>query len=462
MLDKEKPFESIDRLSKQLGDVFSMNFGNERVVVISRDRLFREAFLKDGHNFSGRPSLFVHESCWGKGHVINDGPETVELRRFFGNFIRQKLQGKSGKSLQEIVDEEVEQMIQRVDTNLAKGENQLDIEDAVFYAIGNVMTRLILGRSCPHGSEEFRQSAAWLKTTTELMERTAPLTFLPWLRYFPFKGFGYWEMKKQARKVNQMMMDDIKMRRQTKEYLDQSNNDLTTNLLRKIDEIKQNDLQKKDPSLKCYSDEMTARIMTEMFFAGIQTECGTFSWAFLYLVEFPDVQERLRGLIHKTFGQDGKVHWSERQKIPYLEATVMEVQRCANIAPFGIFHRNRQEAILDGYQIPKDSIILMNIWSTMRDFQLFPEPEKFNPERFLTKDGSEIDKDSLHGLYPYGIGPRICLGESIARCELFTVIGTLLQKYRFRKIPNVEYNMERKMQLIIQPDPYKLVIERVC
>lgn len=65
----------------------------------------------------------------------------------------------------------------------------------------------------------FSQSAAWLKTTTELMEKSAPLTFLPWLRYFPPNGFGYWDMKKQAEKVGRMMMDDIKERRETKGWL---------------------------------------------------------------------------------------------------------------------------------------------------------------------------------------------------------------------------------------------------
>ncbi len=78
------------------------------------------------------------------------------------------------------------------------------------------------------------------------------------------------------------------------EYKDPKKCDLTSVFLRKIDEVNQNSGEKKELEEKCFSKTKLARIMTEMFFAGIQTECNTFGWAFLYFIEHPEVQEKCR------------------------------------------------------------------------------------------------------------------------------------------------------------------------
>ncbi|VDK17707.1 unnamed protein product [Anisakis simplex] len=90
-LNSVKPFETIDYWSREYGDIFSVFFGTQRVIVISRARLMRDAFLKQADNFSGRPTLFVHESCWGRGHIISDGDENTEMRKFLSKYLRQSM-----------------------------------------------------------------------------------------------------------------------------------------------------------------------------------------------------------------------------------------------------------------------------------------------------------------------------------------------------------------------------------
>lgn len=93
---------------------------------------------------------------------------------------------------------------------------------------------------------------------------------------------------------------------------------------------------------------MLARVMTELFFAGIQTEVFTFCWAFLYLVHYPHVQERLRKEIHDQVppplssltlhfqvGLNGEIAWERRSELPYLEAVVHEVRCLVSLAFLG-------------------------------------------------------------------------------------------------------------------------------
>ncbi len=127
--------------------------------------------------------------------------------------------------------------------------------------------------------------------------------------------------------------------------------------------------------------------MTELFFAGIKTVCSTFGWAFLYFIENPDIQDRCRKdildqvclslvpiktLPSTQIGPHRLVTWNDRANLPYLEATVCEIQRCANIAPFSVFHRSTRDTYLGKYFIPRNTTVLMNLWTTLRDPELFP------------------------------------------------------------------------------------------
>ncbi|GMT05771.1 hypothetical protein PENTCL1PPCAC_27945 [Pristionchus entomophagus] len=465
-LDKDKPFEKIDQWSKELGDVMTVHFGMDPVIVVSRERLLNEAFLKQSSNFSGRPSLFVHESCWGKGLVIRDGKEALSLRSFIMSTIRQRIVS-SADCVQSLVSTETSHLIERLTARIRDAEASAStmtssasecfattsIEDDLFYVVGNVMTQLAFGRRYDHGSVEFRNNASWLTTTTELMERTAMITFLPWLRWIPY--FKYFEIKRKAAEVHETMIDDIQSRRKSGDYLDHSQHDLMSVFMRRIDEEAEKMLED-DGSL--FTDDMLARIMTELFFAGIQTECNTFGWAFLYLAIHQDVQERAREHIWNEIGRDGEIRFENRRNLPYIEALVAEVQRISNVAPFGLFHKNHEETTLDGYTIPAGSIVMMNLYSTLLDESVFEDPRSFRPERFLSPSG-DLDQRAMKRSVPYGIGSRVCMGEIIARTELFTVIGSLLQNFRFSLIEGEEYSTEQTMQLTIQSKKYRLRID---
>ncbi|GMR58658.1 hypothetical protein PMAYCL1PPCAC_28853 [Pristionchus mayeri] len=461
-LDKDKPFEQIDKWSKELGDVMTVHFGMDPVIVVSRERLLNEAFLKQSSNFSGRPSLFVHESCWGKGLVIRDGKEALALRSFIMSTIRQRIIS-SADCIQSLVSTETGHLVDRLSARIRDSTSSMtsspdsfavtSIEDDLFYVVGNVMTQLAFGRRYDHGSTQFKNNASWLTTTTELMERTAMITFLPWLRWIPY--FKYFEIKRKAAEVHETMMGDIKSRRKNGDYLDHSNHDLMSVFMRRVDEETKR-IKSGEESL--FTDDMLARIMTELFFAGIQTECNTFGWAFLYLAIHQDIQEKARQHIWEEIGQDGEIRFENRRNLPYIEALVAEVQRIANVAPFGLFHKNHEETTLDGYTIPAESIVMMNLYSTLLDESIFEDPSSFRPERFLTPSG-ELDRSAMKRSVPYGVGSRICMGEIIARTELFTVIGSLLQKFRFSLIEGQEYSTEKKMQLTVQAKKYTLRID---
>ncbi|KAK2169207.1 hypothetical protein LSH36_12g36072 [Paralvinella palmiformis] len=113
----------------------------------------------------------------------------------------------------------------------------------------------------------------------------------------------------------------------------------------------------------------------------------------------------------------------DRKKLPFTEASILEIQRLADIVPLGIPHAVTEDVQFRGYFIPKDTLVLSNMYSVHMNPELWPEPEKFKPERFLQR-GMKVEKKEL---IPFSVGKRVCLGESLARAELFLSLSSDLR-----------------------------------
>ena len=118
-----------------------------------------------------------------------------------------------------------------------------------------------------------------------------------------------------------------------------------------------------------------------------------------------------------------------RPELPYTEAVLEEVQRLGNIVPGAILHSNKKSVMIGGYVLPPGTAINSNMDSFLMDPEAFPEPEKFNPDRYLDDNGCFVAHPNI---IPFGIGKRRCLGESLAKTELFIFFAGLMQKFEVR------------------------------
>ena len=114
--------------------------------------------------------------------------------------------------------------------------------------------------------------------------------------------------------------------------------------------------------------------------------------------------------------------------MPYMNATIFEVQRMSATAPGVLPHRTLADTTLEGYDIPKDTVVLVNVKAILRDPDFWTDPDDFRPERFLNESGQIIKPEPF---IPFGIGKRICLGETLAKRELFIFSVVMVQKMSF-------------------------------
>jgi cytochrome P450 len=167
-----------------------------------------------------------------------------------------------------------------------------------------------------------------------------------------------------------------------------------------------------------------------IFLAGHETTAQMLAWTWYLLGENPTAEARLHDELRGVLG-GRPPEVADLRQMPYLQAVLSEVLRL--YPPAYILARTSIEPCeIGGYEIPADSTILMSQWVVHRDPRYFEDPEAFRPERWL--DGL-ADRLPASAYFPFGHGPRRCIGQGFAQLEAAIVVGTIAQKFRFKLAP---------------------------
>ena len=203
--------------------------------------------------------------------------------------------------------------------------------------------------------------------------------------------------------------------------------------------------------------------MLDLFIAGAETTSTTLKWCILYMTMWPKCQEKVQMKLDRVAGRPdgGKlVGLSERSNLPYLEAVLMETQRLGSIVPLSIFHKTTKDTTLRGYEIPKGTGIVVNLWALHHDGSYRKNPFEFDPSRFLDADG-KIFKDSSRQYIPFSAGPRVCLGEALARTELFLCLSNLFHRFQFFFPSQDEKpSLQGTSKVTLCPKPYRIIAKK--
>ncbi|KAI9059150.1 CyP450 monooxygenase [Trametes sanguinea] len=173
-------------------------------------------------------------------------------------------------------------------------------------------------------------------------------------------------------------------------------------------------------------EEVIARnVAAVAYAAGADTTLSAIQSFFLGMASFPEVQRKAREELDAVVGPHRLPTLADRESLPYLEAVTKECLRWKTVAPVGLPHRSTEDDEYQGYLIPKGTLVVANMWWYSHDPERFPEPDVFQPERFL-KNG-RIDPDAQNPAdIAFGYGRRICPGRHFADASLFLSVATIL------------------------------------
>ncbi|XP_015854270.3 cytochrome P450 2D20 [Peromyscus maniculatus bairdii] len=418
-VDFENMPYSLYKLRQRYGDVFSLQMAWKPVIVINGLKAVREVLVNCGEDTSDRPPMpiydhmgFAHKS---KGVVLAPyGPQWREQRRFSLTTMRDFGLGK--KSLEQWVTEEAGHLCEALAKEAGHPFNPINL---LKKGVCNVISSLIYAHRFEYEDPFLNQL---LKTLQESLGEDSGfiaevLNAVPVLLRIP--GLPGKALPKLTEFIDSL--DKMLIEHKTSWDPAQPPRDLTDAFLAEIEKAKGN------PE-SSFNDGNLRVVVADMFMAGTVTTSTTLSWALLLMILHPDVQSRVQQEIDEVIGQGRHPEMADQARMPYTNAVIHEVQRFADIVPVNIPHMTSRDIEVQGFLIPKGTTLIPNLSSVLKDETVWEKPLQFHPEHFLDAQGCFVKHEAF---MPFSAGRRACLGEPLARMELFLFFTCLLQRFSF-------------------------------
>ena len=428
------PYKTFIKLAKQYGDVFQIRVLAQTVVVLNGLETIREALQRQKENFASRPNFYTMKNAI-EGSAIgarNYGPLWKKHRDIAINALHMFVKGQADVIEQQVLQE----AIQLTNILLRHEGESFDPDIDISLSVANVMLYVLFGEKFSRDDQDLVAFATHAKDFPRNTGGTLLADFVPQTAIF-FKYFRL-GLDKWDNILNLLKTLIYKNLDQYRDSHDPENlRGMVDALIKASNELNESEKQ----ALGLTEEVIVQGTPRELMGAALIPISPLIRWAILHLIANPDIQAKIHEELDAVLGRDGQACMRDRSKLPFMEAFIHELLRHALSFPMALPYATTNDATINGYFIPKDTPVFVNLYSLTRDERFWEEPEKFNPYRFLN-DKNEIREDMLDKYYPFGLGKRRCFGEYLARLELFIFIANLMHKCEFERVPGEKLNFD--------------------
>ncbi|XP_055026783.1 cytochrome P450 1B1 [Misgurnus anguillicaudatus] len=438
------------RMAKKYGDVFQIKLGSRTVVVLNGDAV-KEALIKKSVDFAGRPDFASFSFVsGGRSMAFGNYSQWWKLHRKIAQstvrtFSTANIQTK--QTFEKHVVSEVGQLI-HLFLNKTREQKYFEPHSFLVVSVANTMSAVCFGNRYSYDDAEFKQVVGRNDQFTRTVGAGSMVDVMPWLQYFPNPIKTLFV---QFKELNHEFMNFIhgKVVEHRKTISSSLTRDMTDAFIFALDK------GLAGGHGVSTDKEFVTPTIGDIFGASQDTLSTALQWAILLLVRYPKVQKRLQEEVDRVADRSRLPTIEDQAQLPYVMAFIYEFMRFTSFTPLTIPHSTTTDTSINGYPIPKDTVIFVNQWSLNHDPNKWDEPEVFNPERFLDEDGA-LNKDLTSNVLIFSVGKRRCIGEDMSKILLFLFTSLLVHQCNFTAegTPSMDY----VYGLTLKPKPFKVAV----
>jgi cytochrome P450 len=414
------------RCAREFGDVATIRFGITRALVLNHPRLIEEVLITNARNFRKHFGVRLLRASFGNGLLTSEGEFWLRQRRLIQPAFSRERIATYATIMVEIAD--------RLTSNWRDGEHR-DVHTDMSRLTLEIIARAMFGASV--GEQAIAVGEAVAVLADGVSQRLNSLFRLPHV----IPTLANIRRGRAALRLDSILYDIIRKRRQSKETGD----DLLGILIRASDE---------DDGTQMTDRQLRDEAFT-LFVAGHDTTALTLTWGLYLLARHPDVARRLENELDEVL--NGRSPGAaDLPQLRYADMVIHEIMRLYPSA-YAIGREAIEACEIGGYDVPAGSTVLMSQWAVHRDPRWYNDPDRFLPERWA--DGLERKLPKC-AYFPFGGGPRVCIGNHFALMEAILVLSAIMRNWRV-SVPAGEQPVRPKPLITLRPErPVQLTLER--
>jgi cytochrome P450 len=393
---------TLSRWAREYGDLISARFGPKRILFASHPDLVEEVLVHQNRKFIKHYRLRQAKLTLGEGLLTSEGDFWRAQRRLAQPAFHRDRIAAFGELMVDFTE--------RLLSGWGDGQAR-DLQSDMMQLTLEIVAKALFGAELGGESTEVR--AAMETLMHSFVASTARAIIVP--QWLPTPS--NLRVARAVRRLNGVLFNIIAERRRDGE----DRGDLLSMLLHAQDE---------ESGRRMTDRQLRDECMT-LFLAGHETTANTLAWAWFLLSQSPAAEAKLHEEVDRVL--EGRAPTlADLPRLPYTEHVVTESLRL--YPPAWMLGREATEPLdLGGYRVSKGTTIFMTACVIHRDPRWYEDPEAFRPERW--SDGL-MQRIPRYAYFPFGGGPRICIGNNFALMEAALVLATIARKYRLRLAPD--------------------------
>jgi len=394
------PLAVFTRWAREFGDIFYYRAGWINVYFLNHPDMIEAVLVSQSQHFA--KDKVIQNSRWflGEGLLTSEGPEWRSQRRLCQPaFHRQRL-ASYGQTMAAYAEEML--------ATWRDGDVR-DLHQEMMQLTMRIVAKVLFGAEVKRDTERVAGALNVLMRHTSGGRMILP----PALRHLPFPALL--RVKRAVREIDEIVNHIIRQRR----ACDEDTGDLLSMLIASRDEdgSHMTDRQLRD------------EIMTFLL-AGHETTAVSLSWTWYLLSQHPEAGQKLRQELRDVLG--GRTpQLEDLARLPYTDKVVKESMRLYPPA-WSLARAVAKEIEIAGYRLPAGSNVVMSPWIMHRDPRFFENPGQFDPDRWTPETTQGLPRFAY---FPFGGGPRLCIGASFATMEACLILAAIAQRFQLRLVP---------------------------